>query len=90
MGSRRMEGAVVTLPYDIDALHARADRALCCTRHRHAVAVDAEELVAPLAEFRRMQRVVYAAISTPGEIRAAVAVYWEQRRDAGAGGGAGP
>jgi hypothetical protein len=76
----------VTLPYDIGALHALADRALCCTRHRHAVAVDAEELVALLAEFRRMQLVVHAALSKPGEIRAAVGVYWQQRRDAGANG----
>lgn len=81
----------MSLPYDADALHALADRMLCCTKHHHAVPVDAEELVALLAEFRRMQPVLHAALmGGPDDVKAAVAVYWEARRAAGANGGPGP
>lgn len=83
----------MTLPYDVDALCAGAERALCCTKHHHTVSVDAEELVALLAEFRRMQPVLRAAMewrlskTSPHWLTAAVDEYLEKRRAAGANGG---
>lgn len=83
------------MPYDVDALCRLAERALCCTQHHHAVPVDAEELVALLAEFQRRGPIVIAAlecaiastkptlITAIGALVEAVNGYIAQRREAG-------
>ena len=78
--------------YDINALCSLAESALCATPFVHHVEVDPEELLALLAEFRRMQPVVRAAMElhlakmNPVWLTEAVKTYLQQRADAGANG----
>lgn len=75
---------------NIPLLLSRAERALSCATHRHAVPVDAEELIALLAELQRMAPVVRAAREwhlakmSPVWLAQAVEEYLEKRRVAGA------